>query len=293
LHKSVLLVPVLSHLNLSPGQAVLDATVGSGGHSEAMLKKVTPGGLLIGLDQDQKALERTEKRLKETGGKFILRHQNFRFLDQALSFLNIPAVDAVLLDVGVSSEQLDEPDRGFSFMKEGPLDMRMNPAAEQTAQHLIYGLSEKELAGIFSELGEERYAKRIAQRIVSQRAKTRIQTTFDLKKIIEDAVPSHYRFGRLHPATRVFQALRIALNDELNALQEALPKAFECLKPGGRLAVISFHSLEDRIVKQYFVKQKAGSAGTIVTKKPIEADEDEIRENPRSRSAKLRIIERS
>lgn len=293
MHKSVLLDAVLSHLNLSPGQIVLDATVGSGGHAEAILRQISPNGLLIGLDQDEEALERAEIRLKSTGGKFILKHINFRFLDETLSSLNIPEVHAVLLDVGVSSDQLEKSDRGFSFMREGPLDMRMNQSQDQTAEHLIYGLSEKELIEIFAEFGEERSARRIAQKIVFERSKKLIKTTFDLKQIVEEVVPSQYRFGRIHPATRIFQALRIAVNDELNALKEALPKAFDSLKQGGRLVVISFHSLEDRIVKQYFVKEKNSGAGKIMTKKPVEATEDELKENPKSRSAKLRVIERN
>ena len=293
MHKSVLLETVLSHLNLAPSQIVLDATVGGGGHSEAILRRISPKGFLIGLDQDPEALKRARKRLEEVGGKFTLIHQNFRFLDQSLSSLNIHEVHAVLLDVGLSSDQLDEAGRGFSFMREGPLDMRMDPTQSQTAQDLIYGLSEKELTQVFGELGEERYARRIANKIVTERPKRSIKTTFDLKYLVEEVVPSKYKFGRIHPATRIFQALRIALNDELNALKEALPKAFAVLKPGGRLAVISFHSLEDRIVKQYFVSLKNSGTGKIVTKKPIEATEEEVAENPRSRSAKLRVIERS
>ena len=292
MHKSVLLDSVLSHLNLLPGQIVLDATVGSGGHSETILRRISPNGLLIGLDQDEEALKRAEARLKSVGGKFILKRINFRYLDQTLSLLNIPEVHAVLLDVGISSDQLEAPDRGFSFMREGPLDMRMDQGQDQTAEQLIYGLSEKELVEVFSELGEERFARRIAHKIVSERARKPIKTTFDLKQVVEEVVPSQYRFGRIHPATRIFQALRIAVNDELNALKEALPKAFHSLERGGRLAVISFHSLEDRIVKQYFVKEKNAGAGKIITKKPIEADEIEIKENSRSRSAKLRVIER-
>lgn len=293
MHKSVLLDAVLSHLNLSPGKIVLDATLGAGGHAESILKQISPDGLLIGLDQDSEALQRAEKRLQQVGGKFELKHLNFRFLDQALSQLHIHQVDAVLLDVGLSSDQIEEGDRGFSFMREGPLDMRMDKTQSQTAEHLIYGLSEEELIQIFTVYGEERFAKRIARKIVADRPSRSIQTTLDLKTLVEEIVPSKYRFGRIHPATRIFQALRIAVNDELGALKEALPKAFGALTVGGRLAVISFHSLEDRIVKRFFVSQKQIGAGLIVTKKPIEASEDELRENPKARSAKMRVIQRS
>lgn len=293
MHQAVLINSVLSYLDLKPGQIVLDGTIGSGGHAEAILKAINPGGTLIGLDQDEEAIKRAEKRLNTHGHhRVVLKRLNFRHLDQALSLLNIKQVHAVLLDIGLSSDQLGDPGRGFSFQEEGPLDMRMDRNLETTAGDLIAGLKESELISVFREYGEERYAGRIARAIVLQRQKKPIGTTSALKTLIEEAVPAKYRHGRIHPATRVFQALRIAVNDELGALREALPKAFEALAKEGKLAVISFHSLEDRMVKRFFVDQKAKGEGKILTKKPVTATDHEIEANPRSRSAKLRVIER-
>jgi 16S rRNA (cytosine1402-N4)-methyltransferase len=202
-------------------------------------------------------------------------------------------VHAVLLDVGVSTEQLEDPKRGFSFRFDGPLDMRMDEQAKETAADVIANSNEQELIDIFRRFGEERYARPIARAIVRARPRTPIKTTAALRELIEHATPVRCRFGRIHPATRVFQALRIAVNDELEALAEALPKAFDCLNEDGRLAVISFHSLEDRIVKRFFVSQKESGRGRIVTRKPVRPGELEMAENPRARSAKLRVIERS
>ena len=293
LHKPVLLDSILSQLALSPGQAVLDLTVGSGGHAGAILQRIRPDGLLIGLDQDEEAIERTRSRLEKTGGRFILERSNFRDLNQVLSRLNFHKVHAVLLDAGVSSEQLEHPGRGFSFQSESPLDMRMDVRKDITAAQLIAHTSAEELASIFYKYGEERFSRRIARAIVNERARKPIETTGELREIVAGAVPARFRFGLIHPATRAFQALRIVVNDELGALEEALPKAFGALEPAGRLAVVSFHSLEDRIVKRFFVAEKQAGQGTIITKKPIRPDEEEIRENPRARSAKLRVIERN
>lgn len=293
MHQAVLVESVLSYLDLKPGQVVLDGTIGSGSHSEAILKAINPGGTLIGLDQDEEAIERTEKKLKAYGSsRVVFKRLNFRHLDQALSSLNIKQVHAVLLDIGFSSDQLADPKRGFSFQADGPLDMRMDIRTETSAQDLVAGLSESELITIFRDYGEERFAGRIARTIVLRRKQSPIKTTAELKALIEDVVPAKYRHGRIHPATRVFQALRIAVNDELNALIEALPKAFGSLAPNGKLAVISFHSLEDRIVKRFFVEKKIAGEGKILTKKPVTAGDSEAEANPRSRSAKLRVIER-
>ena len=293
MHQAVLVESVLSYLDLKPGQIVLDGTIGSGGHAETILKAINPGGTLIGLDQDEEAIERAEKRLKAHGNhRVVLRRFNFRDLDQALYSLNINQVHAVLLDIGLSSDQLGDSGRGFSFQTDGSLDMRMDSRTETTAGDLVAGLSESELITIFRQYGEERFAGRIAKAIVLKRQKTPIGSTGELKTMIEEAVPAKYRYGRIHPATRVFQALRIAVNDELNALKEALPKAFDVLAPKGKLAVISFHSLEDRIVKRFFIEKKTEGKGVILTKKPVMATDREIEDNPRSRSAKLRVIER-
>lgn len=293
MHKPVLLDSVLSQLTLKAGQIVIDGTVGSGGHAEAILKAISPEGILIGLDQDEEALKRSEECLKRVGGKFILKHSNFRNLDQVLSILNIHKVHAVLLDIGVSSDQLGDPKRGFSFQAEGPLDMRMDQAEGLPAGILVAEASVEELTSIFRNFGEERYARKIAYAIVRERTKKPIETTRALKELIERVTPARYRYGRIHPATRVFQAIRIAVNDELGALREGLPKAFEALERNGRLAVISFHSLEDRLVKRFFIEKKNLGVGAIVTKKPIVPSDQEMEANPRARSAKLRVIERS
>jgi len=293
LHKPVLTETVLSYLKLKPGDIVFDGTVGSGGHAEAILKAIGPEGFLIGLDQDEEAIKRVQNRLEQAGRRFKLIQLNFRFLDQVLSSLHFNKVNAVLLDVGISTDQLQDSGRGFSFQKDGPLDMRMDRSQAQTAADLVNGLNEEELAMIFREYGEERYARQIARAVAKERTKTPLRTTGILKKMIVDAVPARYRYGRIHPATRVFQALRIAVNDELAALEETLPKAFDCLDFSGKLCVISFHSLEDRIVKRFFLKQKQAGMGKIITKKPVQPSDQEIQTNPSARSAKLRVIERN
>ena len=294
MHQSVLGESVLSYLDLKPGQIVLDGTIGSGGHAERILKAIGPDeGILIGLDQDEEAIKRTQIRLEKVGGRFVLKHLNFRYLDQALSSLNIYQLHAVLFDIGVSREQLEDSRRGFSFKLDGPLDMRMDQRLDTTAEDFVAKSSYEELETIFRQFGEERYAGRIAKTIVQNRAQAPIKTTTGLRCLIERMTPARYRFGRIHPATRVFQALRIAVNDELNALEEALPKVFGSLKHGGRLLVISFHSLEDRIVKHFFLKQKRSGEGTLITKKPLRPSSEEMKQNPSARSAKLRVIERA
>ena len=291
MHKPVLLSEVLRLLALQPGMTVLDGTLGSGGHSEAILGAIGPAGRLVGLDRDSEALARARERLKGAPGKQYLIHSNFDQISQVLSSLNIQKVNAVLLDIGVSSEQLMDPRRGFSLIKDGPLDMRMDVSSGRPAADLVHEAEERELASIFREFGEERFARKIARAIVREREKKMIATTTELAKLIADVTPARFRFGRIHPATRVFQALRIAVNRELAALDEALPQAFDALTTGGRLAVISFHSLEDRRVKQFFVGKKQSGQGKILTKKPVQAGPEELADNPRARSAKLRVIE--
>jgi 16S rRNA (cytosine1402-N4)-methyltransferase len=294
LHKPVLRDVVLSHLNLKRGFVVLDATVGSGGHAEAILNMIGPTGFLIGMDRDKQAIERAQSRLQPFAGHFILKHACFCQMDRILSALNIDRVHAVLMDVGTSSDQLADPARGFSFQTDGPLDMRMDPSGGETAADLISRSNADELSAIFRTYGEERRARAIARAIVRARAysKNPIRTTRELSQLIEQMTPARFRFGRIHPATRVFQALRIAVNQELEQLESALPKAVEALRPGGRLAVISFHSLEDRIVKWFFRDEQKKDRVKVLTKKPVQPVGEEVRDNPRARSAKLRAIER-
>jgi 16S rRNA (cytosine1402-N4)-methyltransferase len=293
-HKPVLVEEVLSHLSLKAGDCVLDGTVGSGGHAEAILRAIAPTGQLLGLDQDTSALERTRKRLKPIGGNFSLEHANFRDLDRILENLNLNSLHAVLIDIGVSTEQLDAAERGFSFIKDGPLDMRMNPeGGGPDAATLVRSLREAELVELFYRLGEERHSRRIAREIVARRKDAPIQTTLALRELIEGLAPGRGRYMKIHPATRVFQALRIAVNRELEALEEVLPKAVAALRPGGKVAVITFHSLEDRIVKWFFRKQKELGTGQILTKKPIRPTRAEVVANAAARSAKLRVFERA
>ncbi len=291
-HEPVLLNEVLALLKPAPGQVVIDATLGSGGHAMALLKQIGPKGRLVGLDQDPEALERAQKTLRPyLNADYFQTH--FSQIPEVLEHLNLNVVDAVLLDVGLSTDQLEAAERGFSFLKEGPLDMRMNPENPVTARDLINDLSEKELETLFWEYGEERWSRRIARAIVRERQKQAVETTGALVKIIEKAIPTPARFGPRHPALRIFQALRIRVNGELDALEETLPKAFDALKAGGRLAVISFHSLEDRIVKQTFRRWAEEKKAKILTPKPVQASPEEIQKNPRSRSAKLRAVERT
>ncbi len=298
-HNPVLLQEVLEHLALRPGALVVDGTLGSGGHAEAILKAMGEGGRLIGLDQDPAAIGRCREIFKDDS-RVMLRHENFRNIEKVLKDLNITVVDAVLLDIGTSSEQLADGQRGFSFQMKGELDMRMNPEVGPKASELIAQMSENELAELFRESGERRNASRFARSIVESRRHQPIDTTEDLIRVLDGALPASLRFqkgrrpvwARRHPATRVFQALRIKVNDELNALKEGITGAWKCLSESGRLAVITFHSDEDRIVKFQFREWVAENHGKLIFRKPIVAKRSEILNNPRSRSAKLRVIEK-
>ena len=299
-HKPVLLQEVLQCLNLKPGAFVADGTVGSGGHALEILKAIGPGGRLIGVDQDPAAISRCRDLLKSFP-QASLHTGNFLCLDKMLEGLNIHSVDAVLLDVGLSSDQLQEPARGFSFDAEGPLDMRMDPEAAVSARQLVNRLSEGELEKMFREYGQERWAKRFAHGIVNERRVKPLETTGDLARVISKSLPGGFHaskkarrpsWARRHPATRVFQALRIAVNDELGVLERGLPAIWSRIKPGGRFAVITFHSLEDRIVKNCFRDWSRKGEGRLVTKKPVTPSPEERMGNPRSRSAKLRAIEK-
>ncbi len=282
----------------------LDGTLGGAGHALALKRAFeaeTRTTLnVIGLDRDSQAIERARETLKERGdgskqeqGKLILEVESFRNLDQILDQHGIKGVDMILLDLGISSDELDNSGRGFTFQKDEPLLMTLGEPSKYafTAKEIVNGWEEDVIADVIFGYGEERFARRIAKGIVEYRAKKKIETTFELVEIVKTSVPAFYRRGKVNPATKTFQALRIAVNDELNALKEGLSKGYERLNQRGRMAVISFHSLEDRIVKD-FNKQQASKGAKILTKKPITPSTQEIAENPRSRSAKLRIIEK-
>ncbi len=272
----------------------LDCTVGYSGHAEKLLEGSGPDGRLIGLDRDRSAIEASRQRLSRFGARAILIHGHFMELKQHLSEHGLSQVDGIVFDLGVSSPQLDEPARGFSFQHDGPLDMRMDQSIGGTAADLINRWPETQLADAIFQFGEERFSRRIARAIVRARERHPLGTTKELVSVIEGAVPANYRHGRLHCATRTFQALRISVNRELDCLEPALRDAVDVLSPGGRLCVISFHSLEDRIVKHTFraLSGKEDPALIVLTKKPQVSTSEESDRNPRSRSAKLRAVQR-
>ncbi len=273
---------------------ILDCTVGYGGHAELLLKSSAPGTTIIGLDRDTKAIDFCKQRLIRFGERVVLLKGNHRDLKRHLAEAGISAVDGVLFDFGVSSPQLDDPERGFSFQQEGRLDMRMDQETGLTAAELVNTTSEQELADILFHYGEERYARRIARAIVRERERRPIEMTGTLASVVARSVPSSYRCGRIHCATRTFQALRIAVNHELESLEASLRDAVDVLTPGGRICAVAFHSLEDRIVKRTFRALAQGSEASLalLTKKPVLPTEEEYRANPRARSAKLRVAER-
>ncbi|NLE28134.1 MAG: 16S rRNA (cytosine(1402)-N(4))-methyltransferase RsmH [Phycisphaerae bacterium] len=289
-HIPVLVKPLLDLLAPASGQIAVDCTVGLGGHAKTLLEK-EPALTLIGLDMDPHALELAGKNLEPWKDRIKLVLANFSQLPDVLSELNIPAVDMIYADIGVSSMQIDRPDRGFSFLEEGPLDMRMNPSQTKRAADIVNGLKESELADILFRYGEETRSKKIAHLIIQARRSHRIDSTTELASIICQALgidPQNLSRQRIHPATKTFQALRIAVNNELGNLESLLNSAPGLLAPQGRLAVISFHSLEDRMVKEDFKNRAQEGIYRIITSKPIEADPSEILRNSRSRSAKLR-----
>ena len=300
-HIPVLLEEVLSGLQVGPGKRMIDATVGACGHAVAILHRLEPDGHLLGIDADPEAVSLARKRLSPFGKRATLATANFRDLGEVATRLGFRSVDGILLDLGISSRQLDSASRGFSFSHDGPLDMRLGADQSRTAADLVNTLPEEDIAEILWRFGEERQSRRIARAIVRARP---LSTTGQLAKVVARTAG---RRKRIHPATRTFQALRIAVNDELESLIRVLPQARDLLKPGGRLAVIAFHSLEDRIVKRFFRQETRDCTcppeipicicehtATLraITRKAVQPSEREIAHNPRSRSARLRIVER-
>lgn len=289
-HVPVLSQEVMTALSVGKGMVALDATVNGGGHAELLLRKVGARGKVIGMDRDASVLDRAKKRFAEHDN-FIPICGNFRDAETLLPQHGVKQIDRALLDLGMSSWQLEHSGRGFSFLRDEPLLMTFecDPKPEHTVQALLRRSTEKELTNIFQVFGEERHARRIAQSIVRERRTHPLRSSRELAALVERATPGAKR-GKIHPATRVFQALRIAANDELGALADGLPVLWTLLSPGGRIAVISFHSLEDRLVKQFFRKRASTEEGIPITKKPIVPGLWELRENPRARSAKLRVM---
>ncbi len=302
-HVPVMLNEVIHFLNLAKGKIIVDATVGTGGHSKEILERIMPQGRLICMDRDQESLRIAEKRLSQmllAGPKDAARvyelpkfmHGNFTEIDNILESLDIKKIDGILFDLGISSFQLENPERGFSFQNEGPLDMRMDRDSYISAYDLVNNLNESELSSLLWNFGQERWHNRIARMLVKEREGHSISTTLELSDIVVKAVPYKYRFYRIHPATRTFQAVRIAVNRELDNLQAAIDKAIELLNKGSRICVISFHSLEDRIVKLTFRRLASLGLLKIITPKPLVPVYSEVENNPASRSAKLRAAER-
>ena len=305
-HKSVLLDECIEALHIKPEGIYLDGTLGGAGHSLEIAKRLTTGRL-IGVDRDLVALAAAGKRLEPYSDRVTTVHSNFSELERILADLGLDAVDGMLFDLGVSSPQLDDAQRGFSYMADAPLDMRMNKEDSLTAYDVVNGWPQEELRRILFEYGEERYAPLIAAAIVRKRELAPIQTTLELVDVIRSAMPGQALREKQHPAKRSFQAIRIAVNDELGAVKKLMQTAFQHLKPGGRLAVITFHSLEDRIVKSEMQQAARGCTCPpefpvcvcgkkpqirLVTRKPIVSGEKELKENPRARSAKLRVAEK-
>ena len=306
-HYSVLLAESVEGLNIRPDGIYADCTLGGGGHSEAIASRLTEGGKLIAIDQDSAAIEASKKRLEKYADRIIFVRDNFRNIAAVLENLGIDGIDGAVIDLGVSSYQLDTPERGFSYMHNAPLDMRMNPDAELTAGEVVNTYSEERLKKLIYDYSEEKFAGRIASKICAARETAPIETTYELVDIIRSAIPAKAREDGPHPAKRTFQAIRIEVNSELSIIEPTLDALIAALNKGGRLSVITFHSLEDRIVKQTYQGHAKGCTCPkdfpvcicgktpeirIVNNKPILPSERELDENPRSRSAKLRIAEK-
>ncbi len=307
-HKSVLLYETIDSLQIKPDGIYVDGTLGGGGHAYEAAKRLGEGGRLIGIDQDADAIQAATERLKEFGDRITIVRSNYEQIRQVLADLNIDKVDGIYLDLGVSSYQLDTAERGFTYREDAPLDMRMDQRQTETAADIVNGYDEMELFRVIRDYGEDKFAKNIAKHIVKARQTKPIETTGELIEIIKAAIPMKMRAVGGHPAKRTFQALRIELNRELEVLENSIDAMIDLLNPGGRLSIITFHSLEDRIVKNRFRDNEnpcicppefpvcmcgRKSKGRVVTRKPIVPTEEEIDENKRSKSSKLRTFERS
>ena len=305
-HKSVLLEETIDNLNIKPDGIYVDGTLGGAGHSEQIVKRLGEGGRLIGIDQDEDAIAAASKRLEPYGDKVTIVRDNSQNFRRILDELNIQKVDGILLDLGVSSYQLDNADRGFTYRVDAPLDMRMDNRQTKTAKDIVNDYSEAELFRILKDYGEERYAKSIAYHICKYRENKVIETTEELNDIIRGSIPAKARNGQGHPSKQTFQAIRIELNRELDVLRDSIDGMIASLNPGGRLCIITFHSLEDRIVKLAFRKNEnpcicppnfpvctcgRKPLGKVITRKPIIPGERELEENSRSKSSKLRVFE--
>ena len=305
-HKPIMVEQVLDLLQVEPGKVYCDGTVGGGGHSRMILEASAPDGRLVCLDQDPAALDRSREVLAAHGDRVTLTHGNFADVVEILTGLDMVPLDGLLVDLGVSSHQLDTADRGFSFRHDGPLDMRMDTTGGQQAREFIEQSSESELAWVIQSYGEERASRRVARAIKAAQEQGRLHGTADLARVVSDAVPARFKGKRIHPATRTFQALRMAVNRELDALERFLQSFDKVLRPGGRVAVIAFHSLEDRAVKRRFARLAKPctcppglpmcACGlepvvSLLTRKPARPDDHEVADNPRARSARLRAVE--
>ena len=294
LHTPVMLGEVIDYLKFNAGDIVVDATTGTGGHSGKFIERISPGGKLICIDRDEESLAVAKERLREFGSACEFIHGNFADIDTLLQVRSIKKIDRVLFDLGVSSFQLEDPERGFSFRNAGPLDMRLDRTNYISAYDLLNNLNEEEISTLLWNFGQERWHHRIARAVIKERERHSISTTLELADIVVRALPARFRhrYYRIHPATRTFQAVRIAVNRELESLEVALEKALELLNRKGRICVIAFHSLEDRIVKLQFRKAAAEGRIKCITPKPVTPSPQELEENPSCRSAKVRVAER-
>ncbi len=294
-HIPVLLKETIEGLNIKENDIVLDGTINGGGHSFEICKKLSSKGMLIGIDQDTNALAKARERLHRCECQIFLKQENFRNLDVVIKEIGVEKIDKALFDLGLSSNQLEDSGRGFSFLKDEPLVMTFNPNPEDTditAWEIVNKWEEENIADVIYGYGDEKFSRRIASNIIKRREESPINTTFELVDVIKGSVPGWYRRGKTHPATKTFQALRTAVNDEIRSTKDGIEKAVKHLNKGGRIAVITFHSKEDRLIKMFFKeKQKEGDC-IVITKKPIAPTEEEVKDNPRCRSAKLRILEK-